>query len=275
MLVDAVAALDTVVALGRVGSLGPDWLDPETMIRTFGAFAVLGVCAIVFIETGFLVGFFLPGDSLLFTTGLLIATDVIETPIWIVAPAIGLAAFLGDQVGYQIGRASGPRVFNRPNSRFFRQEYVDKTSAYFERYGGRTIIIARFVPIVRTFAPVVAGVGAMRYRTFVAYNIVGALLWGVGVTLLGFWLGQFAFVQTYLEPIIIGIVIVSIVPIVIELRRVRRHGVAGPAGAPAEDATDAVAAAAIRCGVMRCGEPVISKTLSPDRPSWAGATIMS
>ncbi|MDQ5974767.1 MAG: hypothetical protein QG661_1976 [Actinomycetota bacterium] len=238
MLVDAVAALDTVVALGRVGSLGPDWLDPETMIRTFGAFAVLGVCAIVFIETGFLVGFFLPGDSLLFTTGLLIATDVIETPIWIVAPAIGLAAFLGDQVGYQIGRASGPRVFNRPNSRFFRQEYVDKTSAYFERYGGRTIIIARFVPIVRTFAPVVAGVGAMRYRTFVAYNIVGALLWGVGVTLLGFWLGQFAFVQTYLEPIIIGIVIVSIVPIVIELRRVRRHGVAGPAGAPAEDATD-------------------------------------
>ena len=108
MLVDAVAALDTVVALGRVGSLGPDWLDPETMIRTFGAFAVLGVCAIVFIETGFLVGFFLPGDSLLFTTGLLIATDVIETPIWIVAPAIGLAAFLGDQVGYQIGRASGP-----------------------------------------------------------------------------------------------------------------------------------------------------------------------
>ena len=239
MLVDAVAVLDTVVALGRVGSLGPDWLDPETMIRTFGAFAVLGVCAIVFIETGFLVGFFLPGDSLLFTTGLLIATDVIETPTWIVAPAIGLAAFLGDQVGYQIGRASGPRVFNRPNSRFFRQEYVDKTSAYFERYGGRTIIIARFVPIVRTFAPVVAGVGAMRYRTFVAYNIVGALLWGVGVTLLGFWLGQFVFVQTYLEPIIIGIVIVSIVPIVIELRRVRRHGVAGPAGAPDEAATDA------------------------------------
>ena len=94
------------------------------------------------------------------------------------------------------------------------------------------------MPIVRTFAPVVAGVGAMRYRTFVAYNIVGALLWGVGVTLLGFWLGQFVFVQTYLEPIIIGIVIVSIVPIVIELRRVRRHGVAGPAGAPAEDATD-------------------------------------
>lgn len=205
-------------------ALGPEWLAPENLIAAFGAFAVLGVCAIVFIETGLLVGFFLPGDSLLFTTGLLIATDVIQTPIWIAAPLIGLAAFIGDQVGYQIGRASGPRIFNRPNSRFFRQEYVDKTTEYFERFGGRTIIIARFVPIVRTFAPVVAGVGAMKYRTFVTYNLIGALLWGVGVTLLGYWLGGFAFVQEYLEPILIAIVVISVVPIIFELTRSRRRG---------------------------------------------------
>jgi len=224
--------IDTVVALG------PEWLAPENLIQAFGAFAVLGVCAIVFIETGLLVGFFLPGDSLLFTAGLLVATDVIQTPIWIVAPLIALSAFIGDQVGYQIGRASGPKIFNRPNSRLFRQEYVDKTSEYFERFGGRTIIIARFVPIVRTFAPVVAGVGAMRYRTFVMYNIIGALLWGVGVTMLGYWLGQFAFVQNYLEPILIGIVLVSVIPVAVELLRARRNGRKDRAGAASGDAVE-------------------------------------
>lgn len=205
-------------------ALGPEWLSPENLIGLFGAFAILGVCAIVFIETGLLVGFFLPGDSLLFTAGLLMATGVIQTPIWIAAPLIGLAAFIGDQVGYQIGKASGPRIFKRPDSRFFRQEYVDKTHEYFERFGGRTIIIARFIPIVRTFAPVVAGVAKMPYRTFVTYNLVGALLWGVGVTLLGYWLGGFEFVQNYIEPILIAIVVISAIPIFIELSRAYRNG---------------------------------------------------
>lgn len=207
-----------------VVALGPEWLSPENLIGLFGAFAILGVCAIVFIETGLLVGFFLPGDSLLFTAGLLMATGVIQTPIWIAAPLIGLAAFIGDQVGYQIGKASGPRIFKRPDSRFFRQEYVDKTHEYFERFGGRTIIIARFIPIVRTFAPVVAGVAKMPYRTFVTYNVVGALLWGVGVTLLGYWLGGFEFVQNYIEPILIAIVVISAIPIFIELGRAYRNG---------------------------------------------------
>jgi len=207
-----------------VVALGPEWLSPENLIGLFGAFAILGVCAIVFIETGLLVGFFLPGDSLLFTAGLLMATGVIQTPIWIAAPLIGLAAFIGDQVGYQIGKASGPRIFKRPDSRFFRQEYVDKTHEYFERFGGRTIIIARFIPIVRTFAPVVAGVAKMPYRTFVTYNIIGALLWGVGVTLLGYWLGGFEFVQNYIEPILIAIVVISAIPIFIELSRAYRNG---------------------------------------------------
>ena len=216
-------------------ALGPSWLDPEYLIGLFGAFAVLGVCIIVFVETGLLVGFFLPGDSLLFTTGLLVATDVIQTPIWLVAPAIGIAAFIGDQVGYNIGRVSGPKVFTRPNSRFFRQEYVDKTHAYFERYGGRTIVLARFVPIVRTFAPVVAGVAKMPYRTFVTYNIVGALLWGVGVTMLGYFLGQFEFIKANIEIVLIVIVVVSFIPIFIEFMRHRSNNKKQQSDSPEAD----------------------------------------
>jgi membrane-associated protein len=131
------------------------------------------------------------------------------------------AAFLGDQVGYYIGRKAGPRIFRRPDSRIFKQEYVDQTYAYFDRYGGRTIIVARFVPFVRTFAPVAAGVGRMRYRTFVSYNVIGALLWAVGVTVLGYFLGQVTFVKDNIEAILVGIVGVSLVPVVIELLRAR------------------------------------------------------
>jgi membrane-associated protein len=200
-----------------------DWLDPETLIQAFGAFAVLGVCAVVIAETGLLVGFFLPGDSLLFTTGLLTATGVITTPIAVVALAIGVAAFVGDQIGYAIGRKAGPHVFNRPDSRLFRQEYVDRTQHFYDTYGGRTVVLARFVPIVRTFAPVMAGVGRMRYRTFVTYNLVGAIGWGVGVTLLGYWLGGFAFVEQNIEFILIGIVAISVVPVALEVLRARRR----------------------------------------------------
>lgn len=205
-----------------------DWLDPENMIRAFGAFAVLGVCLVVLAETGLLVGFFLPGDSLLFTTGLLTAAGVIRTPIAVVALAIGVAAFVGAQMGYAIGRKGGPRVFNRPDSRLFRQEYVDRTREFYERHGGRAVILARFVPIVRTFAPVMAGVGGMPYRRYVAYDVVGAILWGVGVTLLGYWLGGFAFVKDNIEFILIGIVAISVVPVGLEFLRSRRRRQAVP-----------------------------------------------
>ncbi len=207
--------------LGAVQLL--DWLDPETLIQSFGAFAVLGVCAIVIAETGLLVGFFLPGDSLLFTTGLLTAAGVIQAPIGAVALAIGVAAFVGDQIGYAIGRKGGPHVFNRPDSRFFKQEYVTRTQHFYDRYGGRTVVLARFVPVVRTFAPVMAGVGRMRYRTFVTYNAVGALTWGVGVTLLGYWLGGFPLVRDNIEVILIAIVAVSFVPVASEVLRARRR----------------------------------------------------
>jgi membrane-associated protein len=213
--------MTALVSRGPVRSLGPDWLDPDTIIHWFGPLAVVGILLIVFVETGLLIGFFLPGDSLLFTAGMLAATGFIDMPVGLLCVLIFVAAFVGDQTGYLIGRAAGPRIFKRPDSRLFKQEHVDKTYAYFDRYGGRTVILARFVPIVRTFAPVAAGVGRMPYRTFVTYNAIGALLWGVGVTLLGYWLGQITFVQENIELILIGIVLLSVVPIAVELLRTR------------------------------------------------------
>ncbi len=199
-------------------ALGPDWLDPEKLIETFG---MLGVLAIVFIESGLLVGFFLPGDSLLFTAGLLSANDVLPD-LWVLLLTIPIAAIAGDQVGYAIGRKAGPAIFNRPESRFFHRENVDRAQEFFDRYGPRTIILARFVPIVRTFAPVTAGVARMRYRTFLTYNIVGGVLWGVGVTTLGYFLGQVDFIEKNIEFVLILIVGISVIPMALELYRGNR-----------------------------------------------------
>lgn len=204
-------------------ALGPDWLDPEVLIETFGT---LGVLAIVFIESGLLVGFFLPGDSLLFTAGLLSSNGTLPD-VWVLLVTVPVAAIAGDQVGYVIGRKAGPAVFRRPDSRLFRQEYVDRSHYFFERYGPRTVVVARFVPIVRTFVPVMAGVARMNYRTFVTYNIVGGVGWGVAVTLLGYFLGQVDFVRANIELIIIGIVALSVLPIGFELVRGWREAAAG------------------------------------------------
>ncbi len=204
-------------------ALGPDWLSPDALV---GA-GLLVLLTVVFVESGLLVGFFLPGDSLLFTAGLLINTEDV-LPLWLVLLTVPLAAIAGDQVGYLIGRKAGPVIFNRPDSRFFQQEYVDKAYAYFDKYGARTIVLARFVPIVRTFAPVVAGVSRMRYRTFVVYNVVGGVLWGAGVVLLGYFLGGIEFVAENVEPIILGIVALSVLPIVVEVLRARREHRSGP-----------------------------------------------
>ncbi len=198
--------------------VGPKWLEPEFLIETFG---MLGILAVVFVESGLLVGFLLPGDSLLFTAGLLSSTGTLPD-LWILLVTIPIAAIAGDQVGYAIGRKAGPAVFNRPDSRFFRQEYVERSEEFFERYGARTIVIARFVPIVRTLAPVMAGVSRMNYRTFVIYNVIGGIAWGVGLTTLGYFLGQVQFVHDNIEPIILGIVALSFIPIAAELLRVRR-----------------------------------------------------
>lgn len=200
-------------------ALGPEWLDPEWLISTFG---LLGILAIVFAESGLFFGFFLPGDSLLFTAGLLTADGkYITYPLWLVCLLITIAAIAGDQVGYLFGRKVGPALFRRPNSRFFKQEHVIKAHDFFEKYGARSIVLARFVPIVRTFTPIVAGVSKMNYRTFVIYNVIGGILWGTGVTVLGYFLGQIPFVKANIEMILIGIVVVSVLPIVFELLRAR------------------------------------------------------
>lgn len=170
---------------------GPDWLDPVTIIEWFGAFGFLAVLAIVFIESGLLVGFFLPGDSLLFTAGLLSATHPDTfAPLWLLLVCVPVAAILGDQLGFAIGCKAGPTIFAKPDSRFFRREHAEKAQAFFAKHGPKTVVLARFIPIVRTFVPVIAGVSRMNYRVFTAYNIAGAILWGTGLTTLGYVLGD-------------------------------------------------------------------------------------
>ena len=215
-----------LLAGGPVPALGPDFLQADNLIASFGTAALIGIVAVVFIETGLLFPF-LPGDSLLFTAGALVAQDDLQLNIWVLCLMLFVAAFAGDQVAYAIGRTLGPKVFSRPDSRFFKQKYIDQTYAYFDRYGGRTIIVARFVPFVRTYAPVAAGVGRMSYRHFVSYNVIGALLWGVGVTLLGYWLGNFSFIKENIEALLVLIVGVSVVPVAVELWRARRKEAAG------------------------------------------------
>ncbi|HST69088.1 MAG TPA: VTT domain-containing protein [Solirubrobacterales bacterium] len=200
-------------------ALGPKWIEADFLIETFG---MLGILAVVFVESGLLIGFLLPGDSLLFTAGLLSANGTLPD-LWVLLVTIPLAAIAGDQVGYAIGRKAGPAVFKRPDSRFFREEYVERSREFFDRYGARTIVIARFVPIVRTLAPVMAGVSRMNYRTFVFFNVIGGIGWGVSVTTLGYFLGQVEFVHDNLEPIILGIVALSVLPIAVELLKARRE----------------------------------------------------
>lgn len=210
-------------------ALGPQWLDPDHLISTFG---LLGILIVVFAESGLLIGFFLPGDSLLFTTGLLVADQQhLRQPLWLVCLLVVIAAILGDQVGYLFGRKVGPALFRRPESKLFKQENVDKAQDFFENYGPRSIVLARFVPVVRTFTPIVAGVSRMEYRTFALFNVIGGTLWGGGVTLLGYFLGQIDFVKSHIELILVAVVLVSVVPIAIEfLRSRRKNGPRGGAG---------------------------------------------
>jgi membrane-associated protein len=211
-----------VLALGPALALGPSWLDPQTMLNGFGSWALWGAAAVIFAECGLLLGFFLPGDSLLFTVGLLVGGGVINQPLWLACLVLTVAAFSGNACGYEIGRVTGPRIFSRPDSRLFKREYVDKTVGFFDKYGARAIVLARFVPIVRTFITVTAGVGKMDRRRYLTYSGIGGLLWASGVTVLGQLLGQVEFVAKNLELMLIAIVFVSVVPILIEYLRHRR-----------------------------------------------------
>ena len=209
------------------------WLDPQTLIAGFGAFALLGVCLIIFAETGLLVGFLLPGDTLLVITGILTFSQVIDVPIWLVCLAIGFAAFLGGETGYLIGHKLGPRVFERKESGIFSRENVERTNRFFTRFGALSVILARFVPVLRTFVPIAAGVGHMNYKKYSLYNLIGAMVWGVGVTLLGYLLGYIPpvrqFVEHYIDVILLGAVALTLIPTVfhyiqstIKARKARR-----------------------------------------------------
>lgn len=192
--------------------------DLEGLVKAVG---LLGVYAIIYAESGIMLGFFLPGDSLLFTAGFLASQDLISLPLLMVG--CGIAAILGDSTGYWFGNRVGRRIFAREDSRFFKKKYVYQAQGLYDKHGGKIIVLARFMPIVRTFAPLVAGIGEMPYGRFLLFNVVGGLAWGAGVPLAGYLLGSvIPDVDKYLLPIVVVIVLVSIAPSLIHLWRERR-----------------------------------------------------
>ncbi|MGL5857536.1 MAG: DedA family protein [Angustibacter sp.] len=201
-------------------TLGPSWLDPQSLLDTFGPYALWGTLIVVFVECG-LFFFLLPGDSLLFTVGLFVAEGAIDVPLPLVLVLLVLAAIGGNAAGYEIGRAAGPRIV-RPGSRLVKQSHIDQTYEFFDRHGPRALILGRFVPVVRTFVTLVAGIGRMDRRRFYQYTVIGAVIWAAGVTLLGYFLGTIPLVRNNIEAMLIAIVLVSVVPVGIEWWRVRR-----------------------------------------------------
>lgn len=226
-------------------ALMPDFLDPLTLIGYFGAWALVGLLVVVFVESGVLFPV-LPGDTLLFVAGMLAAgtetannVDSGDFALWKLLVFIPIAAILGGQVGYWLGRSIGTSMF-KPNARILKQRYLDEAHAFFEERGPFAIVLARFVPIVRTLAPITAGAARMGYGVFTLFNVIGAVVWGVGLTLLGYGLGQFEIVQKLLEPIFILIAVASITPMIWEWHKRRKAAkLAGtlPADDPATDKT--------------------------------------
>lgn len=203
-------------------ALGPEWLKPDTIIEWLGPWALVGLALIVFAECGLLLGFFLPGDSLLFTAGLFVASGAIRTPLWLTCLILVVAAFVGNATGYAIGRKAGPAIFDKPKSRLFKPSHVAKTQEFFDKYGNRAIVLGRFVPVVRTFITVMAGVGQMEAKRYLTYSLIGGVAWAAGVTVLGYFLGQFEVVKNNIELMLILIVLLSVIPIIVEILRARR-----------------------------------------------------
>jgi membrane-associated protein len=208
-------------------ALMPDFLDPVTLIGYFGAWAMVGLLVVVFVESGVLFPV-LPGDTLLFVAGMLAAGTAAQAsevnanfPLWQLLVFVPIAAILGSQVGYWIGRSIGTSMF-KPNARVLKQRYLDEAHAFFEQRGPFAIVLARFVPIVRTLAPITAGAARMNYGIFTLFNVIGALVWSLGLILLGYWLGQFEIIQKLLEPIFILIALASVTPIIIEWYKRRK-----------------------------------------------------
>ncbi len=209
-------------------ALLPGFLDPKTLL-TFG---VVGLMLIIFAETGLLVGFFLPGDSLLFLAGVFAASGEEGLSIWTILIGVPLMAFLGAQTGWLIGKKAGPLMFDRPDSRLFKRSNVERAEAYLDKFGeGKAIVLARFLPIVRTFMNPVAGVLQVPARKFAFFNAIGALLWGLGVPLAGYGVGKALGaaagdvpIDRYILPLTVVIIVVSLIPVVLEVRKARREG---------------------------------------------------
>jgi membrane-associated protein len=193
------------------------------MLTTFGDIAFWVVLGIIFAECGLLIGFFLPGDSLLFVTGLFIAQGFISMNIWVGAILLTIAAIVGNAVGYWIGKKAGPALFRKPDSKLFKREYVEKTGYFFEKYGARAIVMARFVPIVRTFITAMAGMGGMNFRRFITFSAIGGVIWAGGITILGYFLGNIEFVKKNIELILLLVILISVIPIVMEWIKHRRQ----------------------------------------------------
>jgi len=212
--------------MSRGGSGCPGLWCPDVEKHIIETFGTVGLLTAIFLESCLV--FFLPGDTLLFTAGLVASlngkgTYDVRLNLAVILIGSFLAAVAGNQVGYALGNRVGPTLF-KPGSRLFKAEYVEKANDYFEKFGSRTIVLARFIPAVRTFAPILAGIGTMRYRTFVTFNVLGALMWAVGVTLLGFTLGKTVHgIDKYLLPVIIVIAAASAVPVLLEVRRNHRN----------------------------------------------------
>jgi membrane-associated protein len=205
--------------------------DPERLIHLLSAvmtgwYGYALLAGIVFAETGLLVGLFLPGDSLLFTVG--VVTGAGELDIVKVCTLLTVMSILGDQSGYFLGYRTGPRIFRKKDSLFFKQDYVKRTQDFYEKHGGKTLIYAKFVPIVRTFAPFMAGVGRMKYSRFLMFNVVGGVLWVVSMTMAGYYLGAVPFVRRHFEKVVIGIVLVSVLPVIIQIVKSRRGSTVRP-----------------------------------------------
>lgn len=201
-----------------------DWIrtlyDPEkveNLLKGWDWLAYLVLFAIIFAETGLLVGFFLPGDSLLFVAGFSASLNILN--IYILIPVLFAAAMLGDSSGYWIGRKTGHRIFKKEKSRLFHPEHIAKTERFYHRHGGKAIIMARFVPIMRTFVPFMGGVAKMDYKRFVSYDLVGGVLWAIGVPMIGYKLGKLPWVKDNLEKALLGVVLVSFLPLIIEIVR--------------------------------------------------------
>jgi membrane-associated protein len=220
------------------------WLTDVRGLVQWGGY--VGLTAIVFVETGLLVGFFLPGDSLLVTAGLFASQPKFGLNVYLLGVILSIAAIAGDSVGYTIGRATGPRIFTREESLLFNKRHLYRAQGFYERHGGKTIVIARFVPIIRTFAPVVAGVGQMKYRSFVFYNVIGGLLWIWSMLFTGYFLGRYIpGIDRHIEVVIITVVFLSILPGIIHWYRERKRPAParlgpGAPGALPEQARDAV-----------------------------------